>query len=122
MPLSNMDVGLVVNIVAQHHQRVRYGVIGAAISTRVGNPAAVPGSWGPATVASLNGFFGGMCPPASWVVGENGFPTGYGEPPGPPNPLYDLTWSVNTPLHETVQALLEWLDNNAPGWDGNLQS
>lgn len=119
MSVSNFDLGTVVNILAQSRHRVRYGVLGAAIATRVGHPAALPGNYGNATVTMLNSFFGGRCPAASWVVSEDGFPEGYGNPPGP---LYDADWNVNTPLHDDVQEFLDWLDANAHGWDANLQS
>lgn len=119
MPLSNADVGHVVTILALNHQRVRYGVLGAALSRRVGNPNARPGSYGNATVTMLNTFFGGMCPAASWVVNDSGFPEGYGDPP---NALYDPAWSPNAPLHDDVDELLQWLDTNSHGWDANLQS
>jgi hypothetical protein len=119
MPVSNLDVGNVVNILATHHHRVRYGVLGAAISNRAGNLTALPEHYAQATVTMLNAFFGGRCPAASWVVDETGFPTGYG---APPNPSYDTAWNANTPLHDDVQAFLAWLDATAPGWDAHLHS
>ncbi|MBP3956094.1 hypothetical protein J8F10_12455 [Gemmata sp. G18] len=119
MPVNNADVGPVVQLCQQHHQRVRYGVLGAAISTRVGNPNAQPQNYAQATVAMINAFFGGIGPAASWVVEETGFPTGYG---APPNANFDPHWSTMTPLHNTVAGFLVWLDSTAPGWDANLQS
>jgi hypothetical protein len=119
MPVHNADVGHVVQLCQQHHQRVRYGVLGASISTRVGNANALPQNYAQATVTMLNTFFGGMCAPASWVVEETGFPTGYG---APPNANYDVNWSATTPLHNTVVGFLAWLDATVPGWDANLQS
>jgi hypothetical protein len=119
MSVTNDDVGPVVQICQQHRHRVRYGVLGAAISTRVGNPKALPKNYEQATVAMINAFFGGMCATASWVVDETGFPTGYG---APPNVNFDPNWSTATPLHNTVSDFLVWLDATAPGWDANLQS
>ncbi len=60
-----------------------------------------------------------MCPAASWVVNDSGYPEGYGDPP---NHRYDLAWSLATPLHDDVDELLQWLDANSHGWDANLQS
>lgn len=119
MPVSNVDVGHVVGILAAHRRRARYGVLGAALSRRVGNPNARPGNYGNATVTMLNTFFGGMCPAASWVVNDSGYPEGYGNPL---NHLYDPAWSLSTPLHDDMDELLQWLDANSPGWDVNLQS
>lgn len=119
MPVSNVDIGHVVRILAGHRRRVRYGVLGAALSTRAGNPDARPGNYGNATVTMLNAAFGGMCPVASWVVNDSGFPEGYGDPQ---NPLYDPAWSTATPLHDDVGQLLAWLDANALGWDAKLRS
>jgi hypothetical protein len=119
MPVTNDDVGPVVQICQQHRHRVRYGVLGAAISTRVGNPNAVPQNYAQATVTMINTFFGGMCPSASWVVDDTGRPTGYG---APPNASFDPSWSAVTPLHDAVADFLAWLDAVAPGWDVNLQS
>jgi hypothetical protein len=119
MSVTNVDVGPVVQICQQHHHRVRYGVLGAAIITRVGHPNARPQDYAQATVTMLNTFFSGMCASASWVVDETGFPTGYGMPP---NPNFDPNWSTTTPLLGTVAGFLAWLDTTAPGWDANLQS
>ncbi len=119
MPVSNADVRDVVEICQQHHHRVRYGVLGAAISTRAGNLDARPGNYGSATVSMLNAAFGGRGPAASWVVARNGLPTGYGPPP---NPLYHPQWTETTPVHQEVQEFLDWLDTVSPGWDGGLQS
>ena len=119
MPVTNLDVGPVVQICQQYRHRVRYGVLGAAISTRVGNPNAIPHNYANATVAMINAFFGGTCASASWVVGEEGYPVGYGMPPSQD---YDPNWSDTTPLAGTVTGFLSWLDATAPGWDANLQS
>lgn len=119
MPVNNGDVGFVVQICRQHQQRVRYGVLGAAISCRAGNPNALPQNYAQATVTMINTFFGGVCPTASWVVDETGFPSGYGDPP---NVSFDPNWHINTPLHESVQEFLAWLDATVPQWDANLQS
>jgi hypothetical protein len=119
MPVTNADIGPVVQICMQHRQRVRYGVLGAAISNRVGNPNAEPQNYARATVTMINAFFGGPGPAASWVVDETGFPTGYG---GPPNHNYDPNWHSETPLHDVVDGFLAWLDATAPGWDAGLQS
>ena len=119
MPVTNADVGPVVQLCQQHRQRVRYGVLGAAISTRAGNPNAQPQNYAQAAVTMINTFFGGICPAASWVVEETGLPTGYG---APPNANFDPNWSAATPLHNTVAGFLAWLDATAPGWDANLQS
>ena len=110
MPVSNLDVGNVVNVLAQHQHRVLFGVLGAAIGTRAGIPAALPGNYGQATGTMVRTFFGGPSPAASWVVDETGFPPGYGFPPNPPNQNYDPAWNANTPLHDDVQAFLGWLD------------
>jgi hypothetical protein len=98
---------------------VRYGVLGAAVSARVGNPKARPQRYASATATMLNAFFGGRCPSASWVVGESGYPTGYGVPL---NPTYDPNWSTATPQHDEVQGFLDWLDAAATGWDKNPRS
>lgn len=119
MSLTNEDLGPIVMICQNHQNRVRYGVLGAAISSRVGNPNAVPQNYANATVAMLNAFFGGMGPAASWVVGDDGYPTGYG---APPNANFDPNWHDATPLHEEVGEFLDWLDEVAPGWDETLQS
>lgn len=119
MPVSKADIGPVVRICQQHRQRVRYGVLAAAISERAGNPNAQPNNYAMAAVTMINAFFGGICPAASWVVEETGFPTGYG---APPNANFDPHWSVTTPLHNTIAGFLAWLDSTAPGWDNDLQS
>lgn len=119
MPLKNVDVGAVVQICQQHRHRVRYGVLGAAISARVGNPAADPQNYANATVTMLNAFFGGRCPAGSWVVDESGYPVGYGIPP---NELYHPNWNNSTPLHDDVDGFLNWLDATVPYWDENLAS
>ena len=119
MPVTNLDVGPVVQICQRNRHRVRYGVLGAAISTRVGHPNARPQDYANATVAMINTFFGGRCASASWAVDELGYPTGYGMPP---SLNYDPYWSNTTPLSDTVTEFLAWLDATAPGWDANLQS
>ena len=119
MPLTNVDIGHVAAICQQHRCRVRYGVLGAAISTRVGNPNALPQNYARATVTMLNTFFGGRGPTASWVVGDDGRPTGYRNPP---NPLYDTNWTAATPIHDRVDRFLAWLDTMAAGWDNDLRS
>lgn len=119
MPVTNLDIGPVVQICQQHRERVRYGVLGAAIATRAGHPSARPQDYANATVTMLNTFFGGRCPAASWVVDDSGYPTGYGTPP---NELFDRAWSTTAPLHDNVAAFLSWLDRAAPGWDANLES
>jgi hypothetical protein len=119
MPLSNVDIGPIVRICQQHRRRVRYGVLGAAVSTRVGNLGAQPQRYASATATMLNAFFGGRCATASWVVGESGYPTGYGIPP---NPVYDPRWSTAAPRHDDVRGFLDWLDTAATGWDKTLQS
>jgi hypothetical protein len=126
MSVTNVDVGPVVKICAEHCQRVRYGVLGAALNVRAGNPDARPGYLGNATASMVKAYFRGMYPPegqgplASWVVGENGQPSGYGDPL---NPLYDPKWSIQTPLYcddEDVEKFLAWLDKASPGWDHSL--
>jgi hypothetical protein len=119
MPVTNADVGPVVQLCQQHHHRVRYGVLGAAISTRVGNPNALCNEYANATVTMINKFFGGRCPTAAWVVNDTGFPKGYGTPP---NANFDSNWAETTPQHDTIAGFLAWLDATAPGWDANLQS
>ncbi|MBL8873777.1 MAG: hypothetical protein JNK90_28635 [Planctomycetaceae bacterium] len=119
MPLNSSDVGAIVLICQQHQQRVRYGVLGAALSARVGNPDPRTQDYAQATVAMINKFFGGTGPAASWVVDETGFPKGYGVPP---NPNYDVNWQVNAPLHESIAEFLQWLDTTASGWDNHLIS
>ena len=113
MPVQNQDIGFVVQILANHCCRVSYGVLGAAVSRRVCNPEAVPASYGNATVTMLNAYFGGMAPQASWVVGENGYPTNYGQPPGP---NYAPNWSTATPHYDNVDNFLAWLDDISPDW------
>ncbi len=124
MAVSNEDVGSVVLICARHRERVCFGVLGAALSKRVGNPDAQPRHFGMAAGAMVRAFFGEPTPVASWVVGVGGYPprdptTGYGNPP---NEKYDRAWSTLTPLHIDVEEFLEWLDSVSPGWDANLQS
>lgn len=119
MPVRNADVEVVVQICQQHQHRVRYGVLGAALGTRAGNPNALPRNYASATVSMLNATFGGRGPAGSWVVAGNGLPTGYGPPP---NPLYDLQWNEATPVHQDVEEFLDWLDAISPGWDGGLLS
>lgn len=127
MALHHNDVGAICAILAQPNNRVRvrYGVLGAALRTRVGHPNAFPGHNAQATVTLLKTHFGhpgdpsGRCPVASWVVGENGYPSGYGLPP---NASYDPAWTDNSPLYQGVAVFLEWLDTHAPGWDAHLQS
>ena len=119
MPVKSADVGPVVLICQRCRERVRYGVLGAAISTRVGNPNALPRYYGQATVTMINAFFGGVYPAASWVVDKTGLPVGYGEPP---NPNFDPNWHAATPVHNAVQEFLAWLDGTVPGWDDKLQS
>ncbi len=111
---------MVVEICAQHHHRVRYGVLGAAIIRRVDNIAARSRDYGRAIGTIMNTSFE-VGPLASWVVGVNGFPTNpdFGDFP---NPNYDSAWSVHTPLHNDVQVFLDWLDATAPGWHTHLQS
>jgi hypothetical protein len=116
MPVNHVDVGMVAEICQEHQNRVRYGVLGAAISSRVGNPAAAPRAYTQATVAMLNAFFEERCAAASWVVGENGYPTGYEALDLDPN------WNIATALHNNVAGFLEWLDHTQPGWDENLES
>ncbi len=124
MPVSSQDVGMVVRVCAQHCVRVTYGVLGAALSQRAGNPAARQQDYGNATGAMVNKALG-VGPVASWAVGVNGFPShpDYGTPP---NSNYDQTWSINTPLYHDlyheVQRFLNWLDATAPGWDSHMQS
>ena len=128
MGVSNVDVGLVTRICYQNKERVCYGVLGAALSERVGNPDAQPKNYGMATGKMVRACFGDPKPVASWVVDVNGYPLprdptiGYGEPPNPPNEKYDRAWSTDTPLHEDVKEFLEWLDKVSPGWNANLQS
>ena len=119
MPVSSEDVGHVARICQQHRRRVRYGALGAAISTRAGNPKALPQNHAQATVTMLNKSLGGKCPAGSWVVDETGYPAGYGTPP---NDLFDPNWSDGAPVLDDVQTLLSWLDREAPGWDAQLQS
>lgn len=119
MPVKNVDVGTVVQVCQRHRHRVRYGVLGAAISARAGNPRARSQNYANATVTMLNKFFGGRCPSGSWVVDERGYPTGYGTPL---NEKFDPNWTASTPLHEGVAEFLAWLDATAPGWDSKLQS
>jgi hypothetical protein len=120
MPLSCADVLLVANLCAQHHQRVRYGVLGAAIMIRAGRPAARAAGYGQATGRCMSTHFTAGTA-ASWVVGADGFPPleNFGHPP---NPRYDPDWSVDAPLHDDVRQFLDWLDEVAPGWDENLAS
>ena len=120
MGVVSADVGFIVeNFLVPFHHRVRYGVLGAAIATRVGHPAALPGKYANATVTMLNTHFGGRCQQASWVVNENGHPEGYGNQPGP---LYDPNWNEHTPLHADVQEFLNWMDATRPEWDEGLLS
>jgi hypothetical protein len=127
MGLSEHDVVPITRICAKNKNRVSYGVLGAAIMTRVGHPAPSPGSYGQATAGHVSANFN-PCPVASWVVrargAHRGFPPVglYGLPPNPPNTRYDTAWTVNTPFHTSVQLFLDWLDRIAPGWDANLQS
>ena len=58
----------------------------------------------------LNAYFGGRAPTASWVVGKDGYPTGYEIPPGD---SYDPNWNINQPLYENVNDFLNWLDETA---------
>jgi len=119
MPVRRDDVRLVVLICQKHRQRVRYGVLGAAIISRAGHQNALPRDYAQATVAMLNASFGGPGPAPSWVVDETGYPTGYGTPP---NELYDPNWDINTPLHDSVQGFLRWLDDTEVGWSDDLKS
>jgi hypothetical protein len=124
MGVVNEDVGLVTRICYQNKHRVCFGVLGAALSERAGNPDAQPGNFGMAAGGMVKASFGEPTPVASWVVNVSGYPprnptTGYGEPP---NEKYDPAWSTLTPLHEDVKEFLEWLDRVSPGWDANLQS
>jgi hypothetical protein len=116
MPVTTQDVGHVVTLLAGAHHRATYGVIGAAIITRVGHPGALPGNYGQSTGQSVNRFFNGKCGAASWAVAVNGFPTDYDAA------QYDPAWNTNTPLHADVQTFLDWLDDTFPGWDGHLVS
>ena len=123
MGVSNVDVGLVTRICYQNKHRVCYGVLGAALSDRVGNPDAQPLNFGVATGGMVRACFGDPMPVASWVVAvKTGCPRGYGPPPPAPNPNFDPTWSTGSPLHKKVKEFLEWLDKVEPGWDANLQS
>jgi hypothetical protein len=94
-------------------------VLGAAISGRVGDPNPLTQNYAMAIVAMLNASFGGPCPTASWVVSADGTPTNYGTPI---NELYDPNWDVNTPLHDSVQGFLKWLDETEAGWSDDLKS
>jgi hypothetical protein len=53
-----------------------------------------------ATVSLLNRVFGGPCREASWVVGQNGWPTGYAKrADGTPDPkVFDPHWSAGSTL------------------------
>jgi hypothetical protein len=119
MSLNYEDVGQVVLICQRHQQRVRYGVLGAAIIGRAGHPNPLTQNYARATATAINRFFGGPCPAASWVVNATGFPEGYGNFP---NPNYDTNWNERTPLYQGVQDFQSWLDRAAPGWHINLQS
>ena len=119
MPVRNADIGRIIKICQRHRQRVRYGVLGAAPSTRAGNPNALPQNYAQATVTMINASFGGMAQPASWVVDETGFPTGYG---APPNANFDPGWPGATQPYDNVTDFLAWLDDMEPGWDENLES
>ena len=122
MPVCYKDVKRVVGICERNRHRVRYGVLSAAISTRVGNPSATSHDYANATVVMLNTAFeeyGGKCPSASWVVAKDGCPTGYGTPP---NPLYHPWWTETTPICHDVGEFLAWLDATERGWDANLCS
>ena len=116
MPLNKDDVGDVVSTCQEHRHRVRYGVLGAAISHRVGNLQAVPRSYGKVTGTLLNKRFGGRCPSACWVVGGDGNPTGYDTTTRDPH------WTATTPLHDDVPEFLAWLDATVPEWDRRLKS
>lgn len=119
MPVTHTDVAVVAGICQVHRHRVRYGVLAAAISTRAGNQNARPEAYASATVTMLNAALGGRGHVASWVVGANGHPTGYGTPP---NELYDVNWAATTPIHNDVHEFLGWLDETVPEWDADLQS
>jgi hypothetical protein len=119
VPVTNVDVGRIVKICQTGGRRVRYGVLGAAISTRVGHPNARPQDFAQATVTMLNTFFGSKCASASWVVDETGFTADYGQPP---NELFDPDWSREAPVFDDVQNFLAWLDRASPDWDDQLQS
>ena len=119
MPVHYSDVVKVVLICQKHRQRVRYGVLSAAISSRAGDRNALPRNYARATSPLLNRGFGGPGPAPSWVVNRTGYPTGYGTPL---NELYDPNWNINTPLHDSVQGFLDWLDSKESGWDKDLKS
>jgi hypothetical protein len=119
MPLAQCDVCKVLRICQRARVRVRYGVLGAAVMRRVGNRNAEARGYGQATARIIDTHFGGQGPIASWAVGRDGRPTGYGIPPNPP---YDPRWSENRILYEDVPTFLAWLDETDLGWDDDLGS
>lgn len=119
MPVHYSDVVKVVLICQKHRQRVRYGVLSAAIISRAGNQNALPQHYARATSPLLNRGFGGPGPAPSWVVDKTGYPNGYGTPL---NAWYDPNWDINTPLHDSVQGFLDWLDDTESSWDKDLKS
>jgi len=109
----NKLIDRIVGLLVKHHVRVRYGVLGATAAIAAGNQQATPRQYGMATVAVLNSLYDGMCPRASWVVGPNGYPIGYGNWP---NNNYDDNWNPQTPLYEDVQNFMAWLDSVDKHW------
>ncbi len=97
----------VVLICQRNQQRVTYGILGATIRRRLGNPNALYKRVGKATAAQVNALFG-RSPEGSWVVSKrNGHPTGYAKD------QYDANWNEAKPLHKTPEAFIAWLDKNA---------
>ena len=109
----NKLIDRIVGLLVLHHVRVRYGVLGATAAIAAGNPNATPGGYGMATVAILNGLYGGRVPRASWVVATNGYPTGYGNWP---HNNSDRNWNPQTPKYEDVQNFTKWLNRVCPDW------